>query len=65
MIEDNGYSASIKVIPKRSTDLVVGNDLPKKANFVVAELYDTELIGEGAILSYNHARKELLEVIFI
>ncbi|CAD7003502.1 unnamed protein product [Ceratitis capitata] len=38
----------------------IGEDMPRKANLLVAELLDTELIGEGAISIYNHAHNELL-----
>ncbi|XP_052815525.1 protein arginine N-methyltransferase 7-like isoform X2 [Mya arenaria] len=60
IIAENGFAAQIKVIPKRSTDLVIGEDLPERANILVTEVFDTELIGEGAIGTYTHALRELL-----
>ena len=33
-----------------------------RANVLVAELFDTELIGEGAISSFAHAARNLLTV---
>ena len=47
---------------KRSTELEVGPglDMPHRANILVTEVFDTELIGEGAISTYNHAARELL-----
>lgn len=56
--------SQVRVIHKRSTELVVGpgQDLPQRANLLVAELLDTELIGEGAIGTYIHARECLLTV---
>ena len=36
--------------------------MPKKANLLVTELFDTELIGEGAIWSYKDALTRLMEV---
>lgn len=59
ILEANG-SGQVRLIRKRSTDIEIGVDMPRKANLLVAELLDTELIGEGAIGIYNHAHKELL-----
>ncbi|EDW10515.1 LOW QUALITY PROTEIN: protein arginine N-methyltransferase 7 [Drosophila mojavensis] len=53
-------AAHVRLIRKRSTDIVMGVDMPHRANLLVAELLDTELIGEGAIGIYNHAHEELL-----
>lgn len=63
----NNPNSKIKVIPKRSNELTVGDngDLPHKANILVTEVFDTELIGEGAISTFNHAHIHLLEVISI
>lgn len=35
-----------------------------RANILVTEVFDTELIGEGAIGTFNHAHKVLLEVCY-
>uniref|UniRef100_A0A0K8RJ21 Uncharacterized protein n=1 Tax=Ixodes ricinus TaxID=34613 RepID=A0A0K8RJ21_IXORI len=35
--------------------------MPWKANILVTEVFDTELIGEGAIETFTHALRELLE----
>lgn len=56
----NGAADKVRLIRKRSTDIQIGEDMPRKANLLVAELLDTELIGEGAIGIYNHAHDELL-----
>ncbi|KAG8230326.1 hypothetical protein J437_LFUL000597 [Ladona fulva] len=63
VIEDNNLAEKILIIPKRSTELKVGNggDMLHRANILVTEVFDTELIGEGAIGTFNHAKKELLE----
>lgn len=37
--------------------------MPRKANILVTEVFDTELIGEGAIATFNLAHKHLLTVI--
>ena len=33
----------------------------KKANILVTEVFDTELIGEGALSTFSHAHRELME----
>lgn len=64
VIEENKFSDRITVIHKRSTDMTVGEegDMPHRANILVTEVFDTELIGEGAVGTFNHAHKHLLEV---
>lgn len=37
-------------------------DMPCRANILITELFDTELIGEGALPSYEHAHKHLVQV---
>jgi len=39
--------------------------MAERANILVTEVFDTELIGEGAIGTFNHAHKCLLEVGFL
>ena len=36
--------------------------MARKANILVTEVFDTELIGEGAIATFNLAHKHLLTV---
>lgn len=59
----NGFEGKIKVIPKRSTDINVGEqgDMRERCNILVTEVFDTELIGEGALSTFQHAHKYLLE----
>ncbi|VVD04916.1 unnamed protein product [Leptidea sinapis] len=63
ILQRNGVADKIKIIPKRSTDLIVGDDgdMPERANILVTEVFDTELIGEGALSTFDHAHKHLLE----
>ncbi|VDN16008.1 unnamed protein product [Dibothriocephalus latus] len=60
VIHANGLQDRIRVIGKRSTDLVIGHDMEQRANVLVAELLDTELIGEGTLETYKHAAEHLL-----
>uniref|UniRef100_A0A2K6KBP3 Protein arginine N-methyltransferase n=1 Tax=Rhinopithecus bieti TaxID=61621 RepID=A0A2K6KBP3_RHIBE len=39
----------------------IEGDMPCRANILVTELFDTELIGEGALPSYEHAHRHLVE----
>jgi type III protein arginine methyltransferase len=63
VIEENGFQDKIKIINKHSTfvEIGLGKDMEQKANILVAEVFDTELIGEGAIKTYNHALENLME----
>ncbi|XP_047993229.1 protein arginine N-methyltransferase 7 isoform X2 [Leguminivora glycinivorella] len=63
ILEKNGVADKITVIPKRSTELTVGEDgdMKERANILVTEVFDTELIGEGALSTFSHAHKHLLE----
>ena len=62
IIKSNGYESKIKLIRKRLTEVQVGPglDMEEKANILVTEVFDTELIGEAAISVFNHAHDQLL-----
>ena len=62
VIAANGYSDVITVIPKRSTDMTEEDMKGGRANILVTEVFDTELIGEGALFTYSHALLNLMEV---
>jgi protein arginine N-methyltransferase 7 len=62
VIARNGCSDKITLVNKHSTEVVVGVDIPEKCNILVTEVFDTELIGEGAIRTYNHARENIMLV---
>lgn len=63
IIQENGFENNIKLIHKRSTKMIIGKDgdMIKKANILVTEVFDTELIGEGALSTFRHAHENLLE----
>ncbi|KAM8860586.1 protein arginine N-methyltransferase 7 isoform 2-T2 [Synchiropus picturatus] len=63
IVKKNGFADKIKVINKHSTDVTVGpgGDMQTKANILITELFDTELIGEGALPSYEHAHQNLVQ----
>jgi len=59
VIQQNGLSDRITVIPKMSHNLVVGVDLPEPADVVISEIVDTVLLGEGALATLVHAMHTL------
>lgn len=63
IVKANGFGEKIKVINKHSTEVTVGpdGDMLQRANILVTELFDTELIGEGALPSYEHAQHNLMQ----
>ncbi|CAL4105088.1 unnamed protein product, partial [Meganyctiphanes norvegica] len=58
----NGCAEKVHLIPKRSTEIEVGpgKDMERRANLLITEVFDTELIGEGGIETYKHAQENLL-----
>lgn len=60
-LKSNGMHEKVKIIEKRSTEIIFGVDMFEKANVLVTEVFDTELIGEGAISTFTHALENLLE----
>lgn len=61
VITKNGFGDVIKIVPKRSTEMTEA-DMTSRANILVTEVFDSELIGEGALVTFAHAHKNLLEV---
>lgn len=57
----NNYEDIIDIHHDKSTNLKIGNQLDRKATFVVSEILDAGLLGEGVIPSLRHAWKNLLE----
>ena len=57
----NGYQNKISTIRQVSTQLKIGQQLPEKADIIVAEVFDTGLLGEQALSTFEHAREHLLK----
>lgn len=47
-----------------SKDFVISEDMNAKGNIIVAEVFDTELIGEGALRTFKEAHQRLAMVRF-
>jgi type II protein arginine methyltransferase len=61
IIARNGLSDRITVIGKPSTELVVGRDLPERAEVLVTETFASGLISEGILPTVEHAHEHLLK----
>ena len=55
IVAQNGLSDRITVVAKRSNTLVIGEDMEKPADVVIAEVFDQGLIREGALPTLRHA----------
>ena len=61
IIHKNGYQKKIDVINKKSTEVKIGEDIPHKADLLIAEILSSEFVGEGVIESMSDANKRLLK----
>jgi len=61
IVADNGLQQQISIIAKPSSALVVGEDLPQRVDLILAEVFDSVVIGEGAIPTFEHALRELAQ----
>jgi type II protein arginine methyltransferase len=61
IIEANGYKERIAVYPTRSTNLVLGRELPRRADVLVAEILSSEIFAEGALDAMADAKERLLQ----
>ncbi|MDJ0797773.1 MAG: 50S ribosomal protein L11 methyltransferase [Calothrix sp. MO_167.B12] len=60
IIAINGFQDQIKIVTKKSQDLVVGLDLAQRADILITETVDCGLVGEGILPIIRHARQALL-----
>ena len=60
VVARNGLENMIRVVNKNSKNLLVPDDMPQKADILVTEIFDTELIGEGVLPSLRDAHERLL-----
>lgn len=59
IVATNGLEDRVRIIAKHSTELDPDRDLRGRPDLVVAEIFDDELIGEGALASLRHAVSRL------
>jgi type III protein arginine methyltransferase len=60
IVAANGYADRVAVIAARSTRLRVGVELPRRADMLIMEVFDTALLGEGVLPALDDARARLL-----
>ena len=60
IVARNGLASRVTVIGKRSQDLVIGQDIPQRADVLVTETFSSGLIDEGVIPTIEHAHAHLL-----
>ena len=60
IVAAHGLSGNTAVIGKASTDLVVGSDMPARANLLVTETFSSNLLTEGVLPTVEHAHEHLL-----
>jgi type II protein arginine methyltransferase len=56
----NGLAERIVILDKKSTAVVVNDEMRQKANLLVTETVDCGLLGEGIVPSITHAKAHLL-----
>ena len=61
IIERNGYKEKISVLNKKSTNLIIGVDLPQQADLIVSEVLSSEFVGEGVRSTALDANRRLLK----
>lgn len=64
VIRENGYESDITVVQMKS-DSHPGFKEEERADILITELFDTELIGEGALHSYRHAIENFMKPAFV
>lgn len=60
IVARNGLADRVTIVPKRSTDLRIGEDLPARAGVVIGEIFDGTLLGEDALVSFGDAADRLV-----
>jgi tetratricopeptide (TPR) repeat protein len=60
IVARNGYADRIAVIAKRSSELMLGRDLPEPADLLISEILDAGLLGEGVMRTFRHACAALI-----
>ena len=61
IIADNGFDQRIKVIDKKSTDVMLGTDLTQPADIFVHEIFSSELLAESVLSTIEDAKRRLLK----
>ncbi|CAK9181984.1 unnamed protein product [Ilex paraguariensis] len=60
VVRANCMERKVRVINKRSDELEIGVDITSRADVLVSEILDSDLLGEGVIPTLQHAHDKLL-----
>ncbi len=60
IVSQNGFGNQIRVINKKSSDIIIPHDMPDRAEILITETVDCGLLGEGILPIVRHARRHLL-----
>ncbi|MDC3239278.1 tetratricopeptide repeat protein, partial [Gammaproteobacteria bacterium] len=61
IIGSNGYKEKISVLNRKSTNLMVGIDLPQQADLIISEVLSSDFVGEGVRATILDANRRLLK----
>jgi type II protein arginine methyltransferase len=61
IVQKNGEADRVTVVPRASTDIRIGQDIPHQLDGLVTEIMDCGMVGEGLLTSVAHARTHLLK----
>ena len=61
IVEQNDFSKQITIVNKKSTEMVVGKEIPRKADLLVSEILSSEFVGEGVQSTILDSRRRLLK----
>ncbi len=61
IVKLNNLEDTVKLVDKRSTSMIEGEDFTEKADIIVSEILDAGLLGEGVLPTLRHAHASLLK----
>jgi predicted RNA methylase len=61
IVAANGFAERVSVVGRKSTQVELGRDLPRPADLLIMEIFDSVLVGEGVLPSLDDARARLLK----
>ncbi len=60
IVRRNGWSDTVRILPRHSGDLVLGTDLPRKADVIVSEIVSNGLLEEEVLATHRDLVPRLL-----
>ena len=61
IVERNGYAEPVRIVAKRSTELVIGADLDEPADVLVSEILSSSVLSEFVLTTFEDAVTRLLK----